>query len=101
MHNAGPRSLEFQRQPAAEVQAGEGRGFAVKALLALGGYYSRESSHMRAAQRLYTAVTEQAASPQFLQSEWVPGRLLLQLCRGKWLVASPDPLLTCPPPPPA
>ena len=69
VHNAGPRSLEFPRQPAVEAPSGEGRGFAVKALLALGGYYSRESSNMRAAKLLYTAVTEQAGNPQFLQGE--------------------------------
>lgn len=56
-----------------EAPSGEGRGFAVKALLALGGYYSRESSNMRAAKLLYTAVTEQASNPQFLQGEWLAG----------------------------
>lgn len=67
MHNAGPRSLQFQRQPAKEMVEEEQRGFTFKALLTLGGYYSRESRHMRAAQRLYTAVTEQAVAPAFLQ----------------------------------
>lgn len=42
------------------------RGFTVRALLTLGGYYSRESRLMRAAQRLYAATTEQAANPAFL-----------------------------------
>lgn len=68
VHNAGPRSLEFQRQPLEELAAETQRSLAVRALLSLGGYYSRESRHMRSAKRLYTAVTEQATAPLFLQS---------------------------------
>lgn len=59
-------------QPVPSVQLP--RSFAVRALLTLGGYYSKESRLMRSAQRLYTAVTEQAACPQFLSGgtgSWV------------------------------
>lgn len=57
-HPSGP-------PPTRTVQE-EQRGFAVRALLKLGGYYSRESRYMRAAQHLYAAVTEQGANPAFL-----------------------------------
>lgn len=67
LHNAGPRSLQFQRQPAEELASEARRGLAVRAVLMLGGYYSRESQHMRAAKRLYEAVKEQAVAPSFLQ----------------------------------
>ncbi len=60
--------------------------FAVRALLTLGGYYSKESRLMRAAQRLYTAVTEQAANPQFLSGAFAAQRLAdgaIRWCSGE------------------
>lgn len=66
MQHSPPRSLEFQRQPAEELRQEAERGLAVRALLTLGGYYSKESRFMRSAGRLYAAVGEQAASPAFL-----------------------------------
>lgn len=72
--------------------------FAVRALLTLGGFYSKESRLMRAAQRLYTAVTEQAACSQFLSGASErpgEGRLMMACphsviaarssCRVRWL----------------
>ncbi|EFN58190.1 hypothetical protein CHLNCDRAFT_57043 [Chlorella variabilis] len=89
VHNAGPRSLQFQRQPAKEMVEEEQRGFTFKALLTLGGYYSRESRHMRAAQRLYTAVTEQAVAPAFLQAMGIPEefqQMHSSICLHIWLL---------------
>ncbi|KAL4443490.1 hypothetical protein ABPG75_011227 [Micractinium tetrahymenae] len=86
---ASPRSLHFQRQPHEEVEAEAQRGFAVKALLTLGGYYSKESRHMRAAQRLYAAVTEQAVAPAFLQAVGIPPEFQQahsSLCLHIWML---------------
>lgn len=87
--HAAPRSLQFQRQPAEEVASEAQRGFAVRALLTLGGYYSKESRHMRAAERLYKAVAEQAVGPSFLQAMGIPGDFQPQhssLCLHIWLL---------------
>lgn len=89
VQGASPRSLQFQRQPHAEVEAEAQRGFAVKALLTLGGYYSKESRHMRAAQRLYSAVAEQAAAPAFLRAMGIPKefqQLHSSLCLHIWML---------------
>ncbi|PSC72498.1 ubiquinol-cytochrome-c reductase complex assembly factor 1 [Micractinium conductrix] len=89
VRNAPPRSLAFQRQPAEELAAEVERGFAVKALLTLGGYYSRESRHMRAAQRLYVAVVEQAVASPFLHAMGIPAEFQQQhssLCLHIWLL---------------
>ncbi|KAI3428057.1 hypothetical protein D9Q98_006442 [Chlorella vulgaris] len=89
VHNAGPRSLEFQRQPLEELAAETQRSLAVRALLSLGGYYSRESRHMRSAKRLYTAVTEQATAPLFLQTMGMSAEfqhIHSSLCLHIWLL---------------
>ncbi|KAL4422212.1 hypothetical protein ABPG77_009687 [Micractinium sp. CCAP 211/92] len=89
VQGASPRSLQFQRQPQEEIDAEAQRGFAVKALLTLGGYYSKESRHMRAAQRLYTAVAEQAAAPAFLQAVGIPSefqQVHSSLCLHIWML---------------
>lgn len=103
VQHSPPRSLEFQRQPEAELREEAERGLAVRALLTLGGYYSKESRHMRSAGRLYAAVGEQAANPAFLAGGfglgwgragyggvwccWVEGTLLVNSMRS----AAPSP----------
>lgn len=66
LFTSSPHSLEYPRMPA---QPAEPSGLR-RALLMLGGFYSKESRFMRAAQGLYAgAVVEQATHPKLLAGE--------------------------------
>ena len=61
--NAAPRSLATNRV-IAEPQSGVEQNFFTKALLQLGGFYSKESRLLRAAKAWYECVTEQVEDPR-------------------------------------
>ena len=69
--SASPRSLEFARTPPAPTPAAD-QGLLSKVFLRLGGFYSKESTLMRAANGLYDSVTEQALDPRLLDALEVP-----------------------------
>lgn len=65
------RSLEYPRFPAPAI-AEEKPGVLRGAILWLGGYYSKESTLMRAAEGLYDSVTEAATDPKLFQTFEIP-----------------------------
>ena len=64
LFNAAPESLVFQRSHPEPREAGS---LLQRVALLLGGFYSKESSLMRAAQSLYGSVTQQATEPALLK----------------------------------
>jgi hypothetical protein len=63
LFNLKPRSLEHLRQ----APAPSNLSMMARFFLTLGGYYSKESTLMRAASGLYGGILEQATSPAFVK----------------------------------
>eukprot|EP00887_Chlorella_sp_A99_P006139 scaffold22.g6139.t1 len=66
-----PRSLEFPRLPA-DPLPGEPPSLLRRVLLTFGGFYSKESTYMRAAQGLFQSVVEQGTNPALAQVLGLP-----------------------------
>ena len=83
-----PCSLEYVRTK--KENPIDRPGFFRRALLVLGGYYSKESAIMRAAANLYRAVTEQAADADFKRTMQIGNDQFQQeyslLCLHIWLL---------------
>lgn len=71
LFNAAPESLFCQRSHPEPRETGS---LLQRAALLLGGFYSKESSLMRAAQSLYGSVTQQATEPALLRGARGAGR---------------------------
>ena len=83
-----PVSLEYKGSPASSM-APEDVGVFRKALLWLGGYYSKQSTYMRAAKELHTCIKEQALNEQILNDFQVPNDFQhrhAMLCLHVWMV---------------
>lgn len=63
--SAAPRSLEYTRHSEQVLQT-TNPSLLQKALLRFGGYYSKESTLMRAAHGLYSSITETATNRELL-----------------------------------
>lgn len=83
---SSPHSLEYSRLPPPE-QAGS--GILSNVFLKIGGFYSKESTIMRAAGGLYDCVAEQATAPDLFDSLELPQDFQHQhalLCLHVWLL---------------
>ena len=67
LFTASPHSLHHQRLPPEPGPQHEQPSLLRCALLTLGGFYSKESTYMRAAQILYAGVVEQATNPVLME----------------------------------
>ena len=83
-----PRPLDFIRT--ARPSPIDRPGFLRRALLVIGGYYSKESTVMRAAENLYNCVKEQATNQRMFTVMEVPRNKFQQqyslLCLHVWLL---------------
>jgi len=81
--SAGPHSLEYPRSPP-RPEAAANPSILSQVFLKIGGYYSKESTLMRAAEGLYACVTEHATQPTLLQGERLLGAVIH--CQTSWSV---------------
>lgn len=82
-----PVSLEYKGS--AVFSAPDDASIFRKALLWLGGYYSKQSTYMRAAKELHTCIKEQALNEQVLEGLQVPNDFQhrhAMLCLHVWMV---------------
>lgn len=83
-----PVSLEYKGAPGVS-SAPEDLSILRRAVLWLGGYYSKQSTYMRAAKELHTCIKEQALDEQVLDTFQVPNDFQhkhAMLCLHVWMV---------------
>jgi cytochrome b pre-mRNA-processing protein 3 len=83
-----PESLEYAGSPSVS-SAPDNAGFLRKAVLWMGGYYSKHSTYMRGAAELNTCIREQALNADVMKHLHVPDDFQHQhamLCLHVWLV---------------